>query len=349
MRVSLALVVLIASVVTAVGHPIEGFGAATIGGTGGELYTVTSLGDSGPGTLRDAMSESDRYIVFDVGGTIELYTMLQTFVSDITVDGTTAPAPGITIRPAIPDFTSALVVLRGHDIIIANLRFRDSPDPDTGDNLRIYGTGAYNIAVTDCSFSGAQDGNFDITEGAHDITVQWCILSGNIKNQLLAYGNDYNVTLHHNLYEGYERNPQLNGVLLYDLVNNVIFNWRSYGVRLRGGAYGNVVGNYFLPGPDTPFGKYQHAIHLYGDEAPWHMSGNVIPDECTAVGVVRDPFIVPLVDQQSATEAIYRVLLGAGAMPRDVTDEAVVMSLLNVLNETKVEPMTFGMIKAMYR
>jgi len=76
---------------------------------------------------------------------------------------------------------------------------------------------------------------------------------------------------------------------------------------------------------------------------------NTLISTSTAVGVVRDPFIVPLVDQQSATEAIYRVLLGAGAMPRDVTDEAVVMSLLNVLNETKVEPMTFGMIKAMYR
>src|SRR5688500_2584413 len=44
----------------------EGAGKWAKGGRGGSVYEVTTLADSGPGSLRDAVSGSDRTVVFRV-------------------------------------------------------------------------------------------------------------------------------------------------------------------------------------------------------------------------------------------------------------------------------------------
>ncbi|GIW75535.1 MAG: hypothetical protein KatS3mg104_0598 [Phycisphaerae bacterium] len=46
----------------------EGAGAMTPGGRGGRVYAVTNLNDDGPGSLRDAVRESNRIIVFSGRG-----------------------------------------------------------------------------------------------------------------------------------------------------------------------------------------------------------------------------------------------------------------------------------------
>lgn len=45
----------------------EGFGANAKGGRGGSVYVVTNLNDSGTGSFRDAVSKSNRIVVFAVG------------------------------------------------------------------------------------------------------------------------------------------------------------------------------------------------------------------------------------------------------------------------------------------
>lgn len=45
----------------------EGFGANAKGGRGGSVYIVTNLNDSGAGSFRDAVSKSNRIVVFAVG------------------------------------------------------------------------------------------------------------------------------------------------------------------------------------------------------------------------------------------------------------------------------------------
>ncbi|MCC8174595.1 MAG: hypothetical protein LIO65_09645 [Odoribacter sp.] len=54
----------------------EGFGKYTSGGRGGEIYIVTNLDDSGPGSLRDVISKPYRIIVFEVGGVIHIKSRL---------------------------------------------------------------------------------------------------------------------------------------------------------------------------------------------------------------------------------------------------------------------------------
>ena len=56
----------------------EGRGASATGGRGGEVYIVTNLRDSGPGSLRDAVSKPNRTVVFAVSGTIRLNSQLRT-------------------------------------------------------------------------------------------------------------------------------------------------------------------------------------------------------------------------------------------------------------------------------
>src|SRR5262249_30525556 len=80
------------------GYP--GFGFKTTGGAGRPVFTVTTLADSGPGSLRAALSKAERQggtIRFAVGGEIVLGSGLD-IPNNTTVDGASAPAPGITLR-----------------------------------------------------------------------------------------------------------------------------------------------------------------------------------------------------------------------------------------------------------
>jgi hypothetical protein len=113
----LASVLFCALGVFAVERP-QGFGANTPGGTGGRRIVVTTLADSGPGSLREAVeTKGPRLITFQVAGDIHLERALAIKEPFITIDGGTAPAPGITVR-------DNSIFINTHDVVIRYVRSR---------------------------------------------------------------------------------------------------------------------------------------------------------------------------------------------------------------------------------
>jgi len=74
----------------------EGGSMYSFGGRNGEVYTVTSLGNSGSGTFREACEQSEpRIIVFNVAGIIRLNSPIDMNNPHVTIAGQTVPGDGI--------------------------------------------------------------------------------------------------------------------------------------------------------------------------------------------------------------------------------------------------------------
>jgi pectate lyase len=292
--------------------PAQGFGAETPGGAGKPIVRVTNLNNAGPGSLRAALSGGNRTIVFDVAGDIVLTDHLYVGGPFVTIDGFSAPPPGITLR----DRGLAIRGSRGaHDVIVRGLRVRDA----VLDGLQV--AGAYNVLIEYVSVDSSGDGNLDITEKARDVTVAWSILSGNVKNMLIKYGAT-RITLHHNVFvENGSRNPQIRmdedvtakaTETTVDMRNNVIANWVGYGTLVWYGPWANVVNNYYAESED--------ALQVISARA--YTAGNVSADGKTLdrAGTERVPFPAPFVDTTDACSAADLVLKRAGVRPADDLD-----------------------------
>jgi pectate lyase len=315
---------------------VQGFGATTRGGADGTVFRVTTLADNGddgnplPGSLRDAVSQRNRHIVFDVAGTIALQTHLYVQGDHITIDGSSAPAPGITL-------TRYGIVLRGnrgvHDVVVRDLRVRDlvrHPGSEQWDGIQI-AYGAFNILVDHVSVQDADDGNIDITNDAHDVTVAWSIIarprSG--KNMLVKY-HASRITLHHNLFLSSDtRHPQIDNDDAWTLAtdttvdfrNNLIWDFGSIATRVSKGSRVNVVGNYYSK---APFALVVNSL------ARAYTRGNVVHNssvDLDLLGTELVPFPGPPVDTTDAARAASDVMGGAGARPLDAVDQALLAAI----------------------
>jgi hypothetical protein len=130
-----------------------------------------------------------------------------------------------------------------------------------------------------------------------------------------------NLSLHHNLFiNEFQRNPQVSTAGLVDIRNNVIRDWGAYGIRLRHGAWGNIINNVF----DTN-NNAEDAVVLESDAGPAYIHGNQGPGarNVNSLTTAAAPFNVAAVTTDAATDVEQIVLQGAGAFPRDAVDTSL--------------------------
>jgi subtilase family serine protease/pectate lyase len=319
----------------------EGFGASTPGGAAGSVVHVTNLNNAGAGSFRSAVAQGNRTVVFDIGGIIQLTSPVYVDGPFLTIDGFTAPGPGITLR-------GHALVIRGshgaHDVIVRGLRVRDAVQ----DGIQV-SSGAHNVVIDHVSVHGSGDGNIDITEDAHDVTVSWSILAApaSDKNMLIKY-NASRITLHHNLVAHAEqRNPVVStdddGTpaidTTVDIRNNVIWDWGpGVGIMIYKGARANVIANY-TASPASGIADREQGIvvcdfNCSGDldatslaAASGNLSGHALPIDMNAQGNILDPFPAPAVTTQEAYAAAQAVLAQAGARPLDALDAQILAGI----------------------
>lgn len=244
----------------------QGYGANATGGA--TVVHVTNLKDSGTGSLRAALSASGRRVVFDVSGTIKILSTL-VIPSNTTVDGTTAPSPGITVTGYNTSVSGR------NNIIVRNIRFREDLTGPSGKCSFQGADTCYNIILDHCSIEWGRWDCLEFTAGSHDITIQWCIIGEGIDPQYFGCLFDAcdRVSIHHNFFvDNQSRNPKLKANAQY--INNVVYNWGGGGCLVGGHSSANwnsdVINNYFLSGPSST----ASVISQCTATDIWYVSGN---------------------------------------------------------------------------
>lgn len=250
-----------------------GGGRYSFGGRGGKVFVVTSLADSGPGTLREACeSGGARIVVFNVAGEIRLERPIHVRAPYISIYGQTAPGDGVVI-------TGQSLLIDTHDVIIRYMRFRrGSMDVAFRDDA-CGGNGLGNIIYDHCSASWGLDEVMSMYRHVYarkangygeklptvNITIQDCIFAEGL--DLYNHGFGASIGGHNSLFarnlfaNNISRNPSIAMNGGFNFVNNVLFNWwnRSIDGGDNTSSY-NIVNNYFKPGPITGYDTEKKAV-----------------------------------------------------------------------------------------
>ncbi|MCD7904929.1 MAG: dockerin type I domain-containing protein [Clostridiales bacterium] len=260
----------------------EGGGKYTTGGRGGTVYHVTNLNDSGTGSFRDAVSSSNRIVVFDVGGTIGLKSDV-VIKSNITIAGQTAPGGhGVTLK-------NYKIGLGGSNIIVRYISCRPGERGTSAEYDALGGSDGSNSIIDHCAFGWANDEQWGLYSNNDMYTTQWTIIgpansfsyhSKGIHGFAIMLGKS-NTTWHHNLIvHNVSRNfrGKVEGTNTAEFVNNVIYDW---GYQTAYGTLGhlNYVGNYLKKGEYTSGIRYINiSSGTNYDNFKFYMSGNKITE-----------------------------------------------------------------------
>jgi pectate lyase len=325
-------------------------GTATHGGAvpGAAIVRVTSLADSGPGTLRAAVQTSGpKVIVFDVGGVIHLDSDLKLSTPQTTIAGQSAPAP-VTL-------TGASLRLRANDLVVQHIAVRPGPGatPEINGNRDAVTIGGGTRPVNDIrlenvSLSWSVDGGLDVAGDVRNVVVRDSIIAEALRNaghpkgdhsmgMLINLGSQAVAVTGNLLAANMFRNPAIargSSVfvgynLIVDPAENAIHFYDAAGpAPLQASVIGNVV----VPGRDTD-------SNVTAVQIPDDMAGRLsdaaiyLADNQAPAGTVtnRGNFVLaaapPVTLQQNPPADVRTSVLkyaGAGPAARDAVDARIV-------------------------
>jgi autotransporter-associated beta strand protein len=334
----------------------EGFGKYAKGARASSsptVYHVTNLNDTGSGSFRDAVSASNRIVVFDVAGVINITSRI-VCSSNIYIAGQTAPGEGVTVYGNGFSYSGA------DNVICRYLRMRMGAIGDSGKDGCGIANGS-NMIFDHVSVSWGRDETFSVS-GSECINIT-------IQNSVIAQGllshsaggliqTDGGVTLYRNVYiDNDTRNNKIKGVNQY--VNNMVYNWSS-GCYLMGGdsegtSYANCQSNYFINGPMNSVPALSGAnsnYNIFASDNWWdknrngQLDGYLVPENEYSGGPTFQTaaYNYPVVPMWPATSLVDSLLPNVGAsLPyRDLIDCYVIDQLksfgkkgLIITNETE--------------
>jgi pectate lyase len=316
----------------------EGYGRFATGGRGGEVYHVTNLNDSGPGSLREGLSKSGRTIVFETSGVIKINSRLEV-PARTTIAGQTAPGGGITIY-------GNGMAYHTNNVITRHIRIRMGRIGDSGKDAVGIAQG-HDMIWDHVSISWGRDANFDANPSSGKtidrITIQNSILSQGLQTHstgglLIADGG---ASVIRSLYiNNNSRNPKARRTTHF--VNNVIYNWTVSAYILgdtEGRSDGYLVGNYLIAGPNSRGGTLNRptpAYHLYAhgnyydENKDGILNGRLLNKvDFGSVTWLETPVVeFPKTPELSAQNALEWVMAHAGASRwRDPVDSLMIYEL----------------------
>ncbi|KIC62118.1 LamG-like jellyroll fold domain-containing protein [Chryseobacterium taiwanense] len=346
-----------------------GFGRFTTGARGAanpQIYLVTNLNDSGAGSFRDAVSQPGRFVIFKVGGIINLQSVVAV-AANTTIAGQTAPGEGIVFLGPRVSFTGA------NNTIARYLRLRYGGTSQNQDASGI-ANGA-NIILDHMTFTWGTDEVFSVNwdnngTSPDNITIQNSIIGQGMHRHNHSAGGlmqpppGGKISLIGNLYIcNKTRNNKIKGI--NEFVNNVVYNWGNYGntyghtqsgeAYIMGGdsagaSYANIINNYFIGGPNTsstvstPFSVGNANFNLYGtgnyfdNNKNGTLDGTLVPQDLTGypvgdiTAIQSTAYDYPMKNTTVTAVAAYnKIVASAGASypRRDQVDQLMISDLMS--------------------
>ena len=249
----------------------EGFGAAATGGRGGTVYHVTNLNEAGPGSFRDAVSQDNRIVVFDVGGYVTPASTNRTVNaaikvhSNITIAGETAPGDGFGVMGREVSFSTAT------NVICRYVRFRQGmlDGHRAGNTVGMWH--ASNIILDHDSIAFGQWNNIDAV-GATNITVQNCLIADPVGQRFNAHTEGGPFCWYRNLWaNAHNRQPMARANTVF--VNNLVYDYEAgYTTTTHAPFHHDLVNNYFIAGPAT--GRPSNCFFQVNTDQLFYVAGN---------------------------------------------------------------------------
>lgn len=266
-----------------------GYGAEADGWLGGRLIAVTSLADSGTGSLRTcAEASGPRICIFRVAGTITLSRPIMVR-SAVYIAGQTAPGGGIQLRLGRSTH-GPMVVKDAEDVVIRFLKLR----PGTGGRISanidaLTVENARHVYVGNVSMAFASDETFNIHVSgstASDITLADSILAYSLDDANHPEGRHSKGAL---ICSDEGRNPQCGRI---SLIRNLFAHHRDRNPDVKATAIGpvEVVNNIFY-NPISQFGEF---YDLLGDTRIAYVGNLALTGRSTTI---RAASAVEVIDQ----------------------------------------------------